>query len=349
MKKIIIKSLLLIPTLSIASDYVVVVDKKENEYRNDTFSDLVEYTEWIEISNECIVDIESNNVYKDKSFSQNESCTKIENRTKTTTRTYSGGKIETFTEKEEKIDTTNNVNNILGEHIEDSCLNALNFDSELTDGFYTIELKNSKNQEVYCDMVNGGWTLVSHIYDRDNRDDILNNSNGSAWGNSKNTPDSDTSFNIAISETPDFTNVDFQWKYPSVGDEYRHNANYLDLGKNRFNWSNPTPASSYTPWNYDSIGIPENYGYIKGVFGTHIPSENHIEAFGVLPYNHTCGGGQFNDKAMHYWGYGSIIDFGSGTTYELHNLDSSISIRPTFEQGGFGCGTRNSILNIWIK
>ncbi len=45
----------------------------------------------------------------------------------------------------------------------------------------------------------------------------------------------------------------------------------------------------------------------------------------------------------------SIIDFGSGTTHKLHNLDSSISIKPTFEQGGFGCGTRNSILNIWIK
>ena len=54
----------------------------------------------------------------------------------------------------------------------------------------------------------------------------------------------------------------------------------------------------------------------------------------------TDGGG------LHYWGYGSMIIFQSGDNpnLDLHNLQPGTN-RSTLN----GCGTRQSILNIWVK
>jgi hypothetical protein len=329
-----------------ATNYVVVIDKENNDYVNDLITQEITYSEWVEVSNNCVNDKELEDVYFGKTFDQESTCTKTEERTKYTKNTYSSGKEEILESKESKSESTSTTNTVTGIHLEESCKKALDFDSTIEDGFLTLKLKDNNNYELYCDMENGGYTLISHVFDRDNRDDILNNSNGAGWGSLKNTPESDTSFNLANNLTPDFTKADWEWIHTVENEVYRHsNADFWSLTTNRFAWINPnSPNTNLIADITTDLNITE--GNFAGVFGDHV---NHANSFGFLPDNHNCGsGGHVNNKAMHYWGFGSIIAYGNDSTNELHNLRDGVQ-RAGGTSNPNGCGTRNTILNIWIK
>jgi hypothetical protein len=299
MKKNLIALSLIISFSAGAANYVVVIDKENNDYVNDLITQEITYSEWVEVSNNCVNNKELEDVYFGKTFDQESTCTKTEERTKYTKNTYSSGKEETIESTESKSESTTTTNTVTGIHLEGSCKAALDFDSTIQDGFLTLKLKDNNNYELYCDMENGGYTLISHIFDRDNRDDILNNSNGAGWGLARNLPESDTSFNLANNLTPDFTEADWEWIHTVENEVYRHsNADFWSLTTNRFAWINPNaPNTNLIADTIIDFNIVE--GNVSGVFG----DPAHTNSFGFLPENHNCGsGGYINNKAMHYWG-----------------------------------------------
>jgi len=331
-----------------ADKFVIVVDKNHNKYEVKESYDEITYGEWSELSSSCTYDIMDNTVYFNKSFAQEETCDITQERSLFTKTIFPDTSFTTVETKEEKITQEINTISSQGTYLASSCLNAYNFDSTLVDGLYSLNI--SGQQEImYCDMNRGGFTLVSHIYDRDNRDDILNNSNGSGWGILTNTPSSDTSFNLANSRTPTFTEAEFEWIFPSYSETFRHDAMSQNLAAERFAWVNPNPSSSYHKWNLiTDLGVINEEGAIYGAFGWHGAPHNHGHYLSFLGSNASCGGGNFNNNTLHYWGFGSLIAFGSDSTYELHNVISP-SDRANGDVSSNGCGTKNSILNIWVK
>lgn len=324
MKKNIIGILILYSLNISANTFFGIISKEHNKYnQGDLSGDII-----------CAnVDIVESDVYfKIEKIQTGTNCTK--------TITDSDGNKVIIKEKDQK-------NIITGTHIESSCKKAFDFDNSLQDGFYFLKLKDNSEQEMYCDMQNGGYTLISHINDKDDRDDILNDSNGLGWGDIKNTPLSDTSFNLAKDLTPDFTESEFEWRYPLYDEVYRHGgANHNNITLDRFNWKHggSTSDSYFLAELTDDFNITDGLKY--GVFGVHPP---HANNYGLLPFNYTPCGGKSINKATHYWGYGSIIEFGSSTGAELHNLLDGYNRANGGVSRYDGCGTRNTILNIWIK
>ena len=340
-----VTSAIILTNNSIANDYLVIVDKENNNYEIKESYDEIVNGEWLEKTKKCSFDILTSEIYSDKAFDQTEICNITQERINEITTIYPDGSKTVRTETEERTIEESTTEIAYGSHIETNCLNAYNFDNTLENDLYRLNIAGTE-ELMYCDMTRGGFTLVSHIYDRDNRDDILNNSNGAGWGDISNLPESDTSFNLANTRTPTFTEAEFEWIYPDFNESYRHDAMSLDLAKNRFAWVHPTPTVSYRPWHLvNDLKILNQNGYITGVFGIH---PTHVEEFGFLVENHGCGSGQISDKAMHYWGYGSQIGYGNNSTFELHNLFDGGN-RATGDGVIKGCGTRNSILNIWVK
>lgn len=223
-----------------------------------------------------------------------------------------------------------------------SCADALSQNPSASDGIYQISL-SSGDQSVYCDMTTdgGGWMLVSHVSDRDSRDDIPDNSGGAAWGDPNTTPDADTSFNLSPADTGSATESFFDWRYPLFGDAYTHTAP-ITVAQQRFNWTTTDGALIY-----DLGYTTQEQGRISGVFGGLRANADDGAIRGI---NQNCGGGSYNVVGVHYWGNGNVIAFSTQSGAELHNLLDGYNRAPEFDQGvSYGCGTRNAILNIWVR
>lgn len=152
MKNRITLSLLSIVSLSTnASPYVVLIDSNHNDYEIGG----VEYSEWTQVSEECITDITESDVYFNYTEKQNKSCVATEERTKTITRSDGSKLVET--ESRVLPETTTEII-ITGTHKESSCSNIVSTKYDNGDGYYVIS--NSRiEQNVFCDMEEGGWTL----------------------------------------------------------------------------------------------------------------------------------------------------------------------------------------------
>lgn len=350
MKKIIpIGFITLLAGITYANNFVVIISENDN-YAFGEYTESISYSQWVE-NVECSYDVLNDSVYYDVEFEQTETCITTNTRIKTIVRNYEDGNSLTTTENEETSETDTSVSNVYGTHLENSCSDILSFNNSFEDGVYSLSLNDSSIKEMYCDMTNGGWTLVSHIYDRDYRDDILDNSNGAGWGDTANDPTSDTAFNLDNSLTPTYTDSKWEWIYPNYNETYEHSVNDTVLIDTRFAWVNPDWSSVYLNWHLENdLNILNEYGYKYGVFGVHSIEYPHSEYLGILDEDHSCGASILNNhKALHYWGYGNLIAFGNDSTYELHNLKDGYDRSLGSLDNTTGCGTRNAIFNIWIK
>jgi hypothetical protein len=157
-----------IPAIA-AQNYVVVVDSNDVDYEVGGFSDSVEYSEWV-FSHEtnCSFDKDPTEFYKNISFQKVETCENVENRTKTTTRTYNNGTEEVISVEEETqivLGEAKDPVNDIGTHVESSCKGVKEFDSSLDTGVYRISLSGTEF-DAHCEMgeFGGGWTLVFKNY-----------------------------------------------------------------------------------------------------------------------------------------------------------------------------------------
>tara|TARA_Y100001960_G_scaffold204657_1_gene213772 strand:- start:9900 stop:10949 length:1050 start_codon:yes stop_codon:yes gene_type:complete len=159
--KIILATML--PTFCFGSNFVTIIDGADKTYLPDQFTQVIEYTEWVDKgAKTCSFDKETSDYYFGVPFEQTENCSQEQERTKTTTNTYKGGKEEVIVEKETKTLNTTSKNNVLGSHLERSCLNILNNGYSSGNGTYHIK-PNTESVETYCDMNTdgGGWTMVA--------------------------------------------------------------------------------------------------------------------------------------------------------------------------------------------
>lgn len=335
-KNIITKSLFLFLITSNISfaDYIAIVDKNKNMYSSSSAWNI-----WENDGNlyDCTIPLPLNeSKFYGDSFSQSYNCKQDQTRTR-----FDGSVTESRTISELV------ENEAFGTYKAQSCKDALNLDSNLNDGFFTLFLSDDSSYEFYCDMTNGGWMLISHVYDSDLTDDIPDYSNGASWGSYNNLPDSQSSFNLKNELTPDFSESKFEWLYPLYNQSFSHTANN-ELILERYRWVNENAPNTNIKWSFlSSITANTTGAFIEGAFGN---VNDEFKGFGFLPTNHSCGAGtaqqNVNDMDMHYWGYGSMIKFGNSSTNELHNVTSGYN---RSIGANTGCGTKNSILNIWIK
>ena len=162
MKKTILATTILYSLSLSASTFNVIIDKEHNEYNIIGFADEIIIGEWADSKpEECSFDLELNDIYYDKDFIQTETCDQEQKRTITVERTYTDETKDIVSETDEfQILTTNDSNNVIGTHLEESCNEVLNFDSSIPSGMTRVKLNSGSELEVFCDMTydNGGWT-----------------------------------------------------------------------------------------------------------------------------------------------------------------------------------------------
>lgn len=167
MKKNILALAILSGTIASANQFNIIIDKNKSEYKiEESYTDSISYSEWTTVSiDNCIEkDTEGNKTsdhYYNTIFSQEQICQENQERIKTTTRNYSSGREDVFTDKEIKQNPIEQSNNATGTHTENSCKGILDNNFSIGTGMYYIQT-NSEPFEVRCDMVTdgGGWTLL---------------------------------------------------------------------------------------------------------------------------------------------------------------------------------------------
>jgi hypothetical protein len=232
-----------------ADDFVNIISTNNNSYLFNDYTVFTSYTEWTDVGSEknCNYDKVESDFYYGVSYNQTKSCEQDQTRTKTVTKTYRDGTVETeVTNENHTIEVVSNQN-IIGTHLENSCQNILSNNYSEGDGAYHINL-NSNPVEVYCDMTNenGGWTLVRRI-------------SGSAWnGFSDNLAGTQTTGIYKANLTDpstfgiQFNTMDYNEVYFVTGDRQKWLITDKDSIFN--NWVNTTacgsPATIYRSSNY---------------------------------------------------------------------------------------------------
>lgn len=165
MKKTLLYTALLASGVVYASNYIVVIDTESNKYGNQKTIDSIEYSEWINKNEvyDCSTALPLvSNVYQGTSFDQIKTCSQDQERTKYTYQvdTDTGSKRIKNQEIEKQIIDVDLSESLTGTYVAKSCLDILNHYGPNTDGVYSIK-PSSTTLNAYCDMENGGYTMVS--------------------------------------------------------------------------------------------------------------------------------------------------------------------------------------------
>lgn len=157
-----------------SSSFLVVVDKDHNEYEHDEGTLIVETSPWKDVGSEkCSVDLTEDQFYYGEAFTQTEDCDQEQERTITTYREFSNGNktVESVTKETQTVTETNEYD-LVGTHLENTCLDILNNNYSNGDGTYRVLFNGG--MDVYCDMTRngGGWTRLSNYDFSKNPDNI---------------------------------------------------------------------------------------------------------------------------------------------------------------------------------
>lgn len=163
-KKILITSLALSVGFVFAKDFIVIIDKKSSNYikKIENTTETVEYTGWVDEGSvyNCNLTPLTEDYYEGLSFNQKSDCSQDQKQTKNTYEENLDTGTKTLLHSEEMNQTVSvsTTQQEVGTYKAISCLDAKNHNASV-DGLYTIQLSGN-TESVYCDMSNGGWTLL---------------------------------------------------------------------------------------------------------------------------------------------------------------------------------------------
>ncbi len=152
------------------ANYNVIITPEHHNFDIDKAHIIVtEYTEWSNSgTSQCLNDIEPEDIYVGYTETQTTSCTQEQERTAIVKKIYNAGteEIISISQENQTINLPETTQDIAGIHIENSCYDALIFNSDFRnqDGNYPI-LVNGHSFTAVCDMTTdgGGWTKVSNV------------------------------------------------------------------------------------------------------------------------------------------------------------------------------------------
>ena len=188
LKKIsLLVSIPLISISSLATNYNVIISAEHSKY------DHSEEAKWIDDGSvyDCSVFPLSSNYYEMVEFEETTSCSQDQTKT---IHIYDydndGNKYLKETIVDEKTIIVNSVIDVMGTYTAKSCLDIKNHNGDIGDGDYLLTV-GSDRFNTYCDMTNGGLTLVMHLK---NSGQLNGTSRDSFW---KDGADLTTSYSVS--------------------------------------------------------------------------------------------------------------------------------------------------------
>ena len=155
---------LITPTFfALASEYLVVIEKEKFLVGGGEPT----YTPWISKGTTCFFDKVEDDVYYGYDFTQKESCTEMQERTKTI---YLDDGSQLKETESQELRTESELE-LVGTYLLDQCSSISGTSYDYGNGYYTLD-RNDKKPDVYCDMSDGGWTF--YLIPLNSKDDWKN-------------------------------------------------------------------------------------------------------------------------------------------------------------------------------
>lgn len=162
MKKILGLSCSFLAMSAFADNFVILVDKDQNEYDVIEYLTVVEYSEWVDkgsLTNCKNFAPLTTDIYEGTAFDQTGDCEQPQVRDENTYRVNPKTNERTLVSVVEKsgFRIVQETISKVGSYEALSCLDALNHQSDSSNGYYNIK-PNQNKLSAYCDMENGGYT-----------------------------------------------------------------------------------------------------------------------------------------------------------------------------------------------
>lgn len=312
MKKILIMSLIISPVFTLAnSNYKMIIGNNQKIYIVDKPVVSYAYEDWTNIDEEiCTVDNKENDFYYGIDFEQTENCVSQQARNVTKIEEYKNGFIKRTNSLENREFTSQNVNLLVGTHLENSCYNILN--NGFSSGSKVYKISNGLN--VYCDQVSdgGGWTLV---FNHNISNGVVFIDKNEVLNSSQNSPSLSTNKYSILNNLEEFrrnSKIEFKiaWAGYSKRNIWRQSTN-------------PTINQNGGVSGYEAISINSSANYWGGLeYGYNQNSQN------------TLIDGSVNDPSWYY----SVGSF---------NVWLNQGIPSSDDMAGSGIGVPN--VNLWVR
>lgn len=149
-----------------AAEYNIFISQNDNYEIVDEngWVEETEYTDWVNNGNSfnCSYLPLASDYHNETTFNQTETCQQEQTRDKNIYLRDPDSNNETListTEETQTISVDNILTDVYGTYASTTCLDIKNHNGDIGDGTYTINI-SSGEETVYCDMTNGGWTLL---------------------------------------------------------------------------------------------------------------------------------------------------------------------------------------------